>query len=80
MNPSPGRLLSQRQDTTDGCRDRPFETPLHAANLVSGSERETLHESAAKWTQRAELLQKAEHTKARLKANLPKASTKRTRS
>ena len=60
LNPSPGPLLKQRQDTAEGCRDRATADLLQAVTIVTANGRQMLERSAASWNARAELLQLGE--------------------
>jgi hypothetical protein len=60
LNPSPGRLLKERRDTAEGCRDRATADLLQAQTMNTANGRQVLEKSAASWTTRAELLQRIE--------------------
>ena len=55
LNPSPGKLLSRRRDTAEGCRERASEGLLYAATVESTSQRQKLEETAALWIARAHM-------------------------
>jgi hypothetical protein len=61
LNPSPGPLVKQRQDTAEGCRDRATADLLEAVTMATAHSRQMLERSAASWNARAELLQRIEH-------------------
>jgi hypothetical protein len=60
LNPSPGRLLKERRDTAEGCRDRATADLLQALTMNTANGRQVLEKSAASWTMRAEILQRIE--------------------
>lgn len=71
LNPSPGPLLKKRRDTAEGCRDRAAESLLYAATVASTTERKKLHDSAARWVDRAELHQATLGAEAAMPAVIP---------
>lgn len=60
LNPSPGKLLKERRDTSEGCRDRATADLLEAATMATAHSRQMLERSAASWTARSEMLQRVE--------------------
>jgi hypothetical protein len=69
LNPFPGRLLKERRDTAEGCRDRATADLVQALTMNTANGRRVLEKSAASWTLRAELLQRIESgAEARLEA------------
>lgn len=60
LNPSPGRLLKERRDTAEGCRDRATADLVQAGTMNTANGRHVLEKSAASWKARAELLQRIE--------------------
>lgn len=60
LNPSPGRLLKERRDSAEGCRDRATADLVQALTMNTAKGRQVLEKSAASWTMRAEVLQRIE--------------------
>jgi hypothetical protein len=60
LNPSPGKLLKERRDTAQGCRDRATADLLEAVTMATAHSRQMLERSAASWTARSEMLQRVE--------------------
>jgi hypothetical protein len=60
LNPSPGKLLKERRDTVQGCRDRATADLLEAVTMATDHSRQMLERSTASWTARSEMLQRVE--------------------